>query len=271
MRNQAASKVYGVGALARLSGVSVRTLHHYHAIGLLVPASIGRNGYRQYGREELLRLQQILFHRRLGMSLEAIAAVLDAPDFDRLASLRAQRRRVADEREHLGRLLTTIDRTIAELEGGSMMSDKDLYGGLSPAKQADYEQWIVDRYGEEGRDKVEAGKAWLAEIGPDGQKAHLEELAAIERDLAAAFEAGLSADDGGLEAILRRHHAWVSRSWGKPADSGAYAGLGELYAAHPDFVARYDRLAAGMTPWLCAAMKHFARQSLGADGERAAG
>lgn len=63
-------------------GVSIRTLHHYDAIGLLKPASVGENGYRQYGREELLRLQQILFHRELGMSLADIAAALDAPNFD---------------------------------------------------------------------------------------------------------------------------------------------------------------------------------------------
>ena len=110
MRNRAAPKVYNVGALSKLSGVSVRTLHHYHQIGLLVPVSIGGNGYRQYGREELLRLQQILSYRRLGMSLPDIASILNDPDFDRLASLREQRKRLSDE---LGRVSVTRPSTIA--------------------------------------------------------------------------------------------------------------------------------------------------------------
>ena len=66
-----------VKQVARVPGVSVRTLHHYDEVGLLKPASVGENGYRYYGREELLRLQQILFHRELGFSLEEIGRLLD--------------------------------------------------------------------------------------------------------------------------------------------------------------------------------------------------
>lgn len=72
--------VYTVSELAGLSGVSVRTLHHYDEIGLLKPATVGQNGYRYYGESELLRLQQILFQRELGLRLEDIRCALDAPD-----------------------------------------------------------------------------------------------------------------------------------------------------------------------------------------------
>src|ERR1700722_14720372 len=66
-----------VKQLAAISGVTVRTLHHYDELGLLTPAAVGANGYRYYGREELLRLQRILFHRELGVPLGSIAALLD--------------------------------------------------------------------------------------------------------------------------------------------------------------------------------------------------
>ena len=79
-----------VKQVARLSGVSVRTLHHYDEIGLLKPACVGANGYRYYGREELLRLQQILFHRELGFSLEEIGRTLDAKGFDKATYARIQ-------------------------------------------------------------------------------------------------------------------------------------------------------------------------------------
>src|SRR3546814_20208838 len=80
-----------VRQVARAAGISVRTLHHYDAIGLLKPGHVGANGYRYYGKEELLRLQQILFYRELGLPLAEIAAVLDDPAFDPLAALRAHR------------------------------------------------------------------------------------------------------------------------------------------------------------------------------------
>ena len=78
---------YTVKQLARLSGVSVRTLHHYDEIGLLRPAFIGENRYRYYGREELLRLQDILFHRELGVPLQEIGRLLEHEGRDRVAIL----------------------------------------------------------------------------------------------------------------------------------------------------------------------------------------
>ena len=68
---------YTVKQVAKLSGVSIRTLHHYDEIGLLKPARVGANGYRYCGRDELLRLQQILFHRELGFAVVAVAAIIE--------------------------------------------------------------------------------------------------------------------------------------------------------------------------------------------------
>lgn len=262
MRNDAKHRTYAVGELARLSGISIRTLHHYDSIGLLKPASVGENGYRVYGRGELLRLQQILFHRELGMSLTDIAAVLDAPGFDRLEALRRQRDRVLEETDRFRRLLGTIDRTIAELEGERTMADIDLYKGFAPEKQAEYEAYLVDRYGEGARARIDVDKARMAALTPDQMQAHMDELAGIEADLAGAPTAGIAADDPVLDALLARHHAWVATAWDQAPTREAYAGLGELYASHPDFVARYDQLARGMAPWLATAMAAFAGRRL---------
>ncbi|WP_299934338.1 MerR family transcriptional regulator [uncultured Nitratireductor sp.] len=80
-------KEWTVSELARLAGISVRALHHYDEIGLLVPARVGENRYRYYGEEELLRLQQILLYRALGLPLDKIGAILDDPHFDGLTAL----------------------------------------------------------------------------------------------------------------------------------------------------------------------------------------
>src|SRR6218665_1929258 len=132
---------------AKISGVSVRALHHYDEIGLLKPASIGRNGYRYYGRDELLRLQQILLHRELDIPLGEIRAILDDPKFDQLVALQQQRERLASEAKRYARLVRTIHRTIADLNGESAMRNAELYKGISAEKQAEYEKWLSEKYG----------------------------------------------------------------------------------------------------------------------------
>src|SRR3546814_7654577 len=100
---------------ARAAGISVRTLHHYDAIGLLKPGHVGANGYRYYGKEELLRLQQILFYRELGLPLAEIAAVLDDPAFDPLAALREHRAALEGRRseEHTSELQSLMRNSYA--------------------------------------------------------------------------------------------------------------------------------------------------------------
>lgn len=253
---------YTVKQVATMSGVSVRTLHHYDQIGLLRPASVGDNGYRYYGREELLRLQQILFHRELEFPLEAIAAVLAAPDFDRLAALRRHRSRLDAQARRYRRLLRTLDDTLAALEGETDMKDKDLYQGFAPEKQAEYEAWLIDRYGDKARAEIDHGKAmmkgWTADDGA-GFKAEIE---AIEAGLAQAMADGLPPDSASVSGLVRRHHAWVARSWKAPPTREAYLGLAAMYGDHPDFRARYEDRATGLLEYLQAAMTAFAEAAL---------
>src|SRR6185436_8918517 len=103
---------YTVQKLASLSGVSVRTLHHYDEIGLLKPAYVGGNGYRYYEQEQLLLLQQILFFRNLGFELKKIREIVKKSDFDRISALHSHRKRLMNELEKTRELIETIDNTI---------------------------------------------------------------------------------------------------------------------------------------------------------------
>ena len=253
-------KHYTVHQLANLSGVSVRTLHHYDEIGVLRPAFTGENRYRYYGREELLRLQQILFYRELGLPLLQVAALLDQPDFDRLAALRQHRDRLKSERERYRRLIETIDRTIVELSGEPMMNDADFYNGFAAEKQVGYERWLVERYGEPMQPAIDHSTPHLKSLQPTERQARMQELADIEAALVEAFKRGLACDSPALEPVLARHRSWVALMWNKPCSPEAFAGLADLYCAHPDFVARYEKLAAGFCDFLVAAMKAHARR-----------
>lgn len=253
---------YTVRQVAKMSGVSVRTLHHYDQIGLLKPASVGENGYRYYGREELLRLQQILFHRELEFPLEAIRAVLAAPDFDRKEALRRHRTRLDAEARRYRRLLRTLDDTLAALEGDTDMSDKDLYLGFAPEKQAEYEAWLIDRHGDGARAEIGHSKAVMKDWKADDFAGFKAESEAIEADLAAAMTGGLPPDSAAVTAIMRRHHAWIARSWKKPPTREAFIGLAAMYGDHPDFRSHYEDRAAGLLEYLQAAMTAFAEAEL---------
>lgn len=251
---------YTVKQLAQLSGVSVRTLHYYDDIGLLKPARLGQNRYRYYEEPEVLRLQQILFHRELGFSLQEIVELLDRADFNRIEALRAHRARLEQQAQRYAELVRTIDRTIADLNGNRTMKHDELFNGFSPEKQAGYEQWLIERYGGDVRDRIDDSKRQLASL-TDAEKARLrEELAEIETNLAEACRQQVPSDSTAIDLVLARHRNWVSIMWNRPCPADAYAGLADLYLSHPDFRARYESLAPGFTDYLAAAMKaHAAR------------
>ena len=120
-----------VKQLANLSGVSVRTLHYYDEVDLLKPTTIGANGYRYYGEESVIRLQQILFYRELDFSLDEIRAIIDEPQFDVLHALQEQREAFIARMAHLQTLIQTVDKTIQHVKGEHEMSTKDLFQGFS--------------------------------------------------------------------------------------------------------------------------------------------
>jgi DNA-binding transcriptional MerR regulator len=135
---------YTVNKLAKLSGVSVRTLHFYDDIELLKPAYYGDNNYRYYQEAQLLMLQQILFYRELGFSLKDIQRIVLNPDFDKVTALESHRQTLERNLNQTKELIETIDKTIAHLRGTARMKDEELYYGFDSEKQRRYEQELVD-------------------------------------------------------------------------------------------------------------------------------
>jgi DNA-binding transcriptional MerR regulator len=259
-----------VKQLAAISGVTVRTLHHYDEIGLLKPACVGANGYRYYGREELLRLQRIMFHRELGVPLSDIAELLDLEGEDQISILRQHREQLAAKRERYGILIETVDRTIAVITGETFMANADLYKGFSPERQAGYEAWLVERYGEPMRAGIERAKAAYARLSPAEQRAFLEsqgrELRGLEAALVGMLRNGVDPSSDAVDHLIARHRAWVASMWGRPCSPKAYSGLADLYLEHADFVARYERLEKGFAEYLTSAMRlHAKKWGEGAD------
>ncbi|MEO6366799.1 MAG: MerR family transcriptional regulator, partial [Steroidobacteraceae bacterium] len=233
--------------------------------GLLRPAAVGANGYRYYGQDELLRLQHILLHRELGLPLDAIAALLESADGDRIQRLREHRQQLLQRMAHYRELIATLDRTIAELEGERAVNADNLYKGFSPARQAEYEDWIVKRYSSDERsrrnlrDDMDRSRQHVHGFGKQELVERTQALAGIEAALADHCRMQTAADDPRLNAVLALHREWVAGMWGKQCPPDAYAGLADLYESHPDFRARYELLAAGLSDYLPAAMRAYSR------------
>jgi DNA-binding transcriptional MerR regulator len=122
--------MYTVKRLAKLAGVSPRTLRYYDQIGMLKPDAYGDNGYRYYSEDALQQLQQILFFRELDFSLEDIRKIVSSPDFDRLQALEIHRAALKERKQHIDVLIHTIDQTILHLKGKSDMSEKQYFEGF---------------------------------------------------------------------------------------------------------------------------------------------
>jgi DNA-binding transcriptional MerR regulator len=253
-------KRHTVKELAQLAKVSVRTLHFYDEINLLKPATIGENGYRYYGRDELLRLQQILFYRELGMALEKIREILDATDFDRIKALDQHRKDIARERERLTTLIRTIDQTVANYKGEIQMKDEDLYVGFSPEKQAEYEAFLVERYGDAAAANIDSSKLKMKSWPKEETQKIGQAFNSIHLDLKKLIEKGARPVDPEVQQVIEQHYKLVSRFW-KP-DRESYPGLGLLYIEHEDFRIMYEGYHPKLAEFLAEAMTAYAERQL---------
>ena len=98
-----------VGVVAGMVGVSIRTLHHYDQIGLVVPSGRTPAGYRVYDDTDVERLHQVLTYRELGFSLEQIATLLDDPDVDPMGHLETQRELLTERIDRLLRMVASLE------------------------------------------------------------------------------------------------------------------------------------------------------------------
>ncbi|RVX40717.1 DNA-binding transcriptional MerR regulator [Nonomuraea polychroma] len=246
-----------VGQVARLAGVTVRTLHHYDEIGLLTPGERTRAGYRRYTDADLVRLQHILLYRELGFPLEEIAVILDEPHTDEFTHLRRQHELLTRRAQHLHQVIAAVERAMQAHTLGIPLTPEERFEIFGDFRPEDHEAEVERRWGSspqyaESRRRV-AGytKADWLEL-----KA---EAAAIGDDLVAAFKAGLPADGEHAMDLAERHRGHISR-WFYDCTYDIHRGLGDMYVDDPRFTATYDALAPGLAGYLRQAIHANARR-----------
>lgn len=254
-----AHRGYSPAELAAMSGVSVRTLHHYDQIGLLTPAR-EPNGYRSYSPSDVQRLQQVLLFRACGLELAEIKRVLDSPGFSQKEALGAHLAELKRRRQNLDTLIATVERTLADLKGGNTMSDRERFEGLRKEKVERNERMhgaeVRRRWGDEMAD---AANERILSMDEDAWNTMEELEEAIKEQLRAAMATGdpESAESGKLVAM---HARWLEMHW--PAGTytpEAHRGMGQMYAADERFRSYYDGACGdGAAQLLCDAIATWA-------------
>ena len=246
------SRTFQVKDVARLAGVSVRTLHHYDSIGLLVPEIRTAAGYRVYTDADLLRLQQILIRRELGLSLEEIRRSLDDPGFDRTAALLDQRERLRERVQQTEAMIRAVDAALARLGGGQEereMKEEDLFQGFNPSQ---YDDEARRQWGQS--DAFVESEKRTKRYTPDDWKAVGAEQATIYDDASAAMKAGKPPSDAAVMDIAERHRMSIDR-WFYPCSHRMHRGLAEMYEGDHRFRQSIDKHGEGLTSFLAEAIR----------------
>jgi MerR family transcriptional regulator, thiopeptide resistance regulator len=241
--------VYSVKQVSDLTGVSVRTLHYYDEIGLLAPSKVKDNGYRSYDDDALLRLQQILFYREVGLELTQIKAILDSPNFDLLAALREHREALQEKIDRLQNLVSTVDDTMSHLSGAIDMSKKKLFEAFSEEKQQHYTRVARLQYGPENVDT--SVKLWNS-YSKEKQQSVMAEAGEIYTAMVAAMESGKAPQSAEVQAILQRWHDNL-RNFYEPTLE-ILRGLGEIYHTEPGFIATFQNFHEDLPEYLFEAL-----------------
>ncbi|MFJ9947251.1 MerR family transcriptional regulator [Kitasatospora sp. NPDC091207] len=248
-----------IAEVARMSGVTARTLRHYDEIELLPPARIGSNGHRYYEEAQLLRLQQILVLRALGVGLPEIGRIL-ASQVDELAALRGHRQRLLAERDRLDTLAATVSRTIVELEqsrkDGIPMTGinrpENLFEGARPA---DYEDTLRD-----WPELAAQGRRATATMSDAEIEAGQRDRTALMIRLAELMAAGAPADADAVQAeIDGQYRALTALS---PVTAGEYRAIGRSCVENARWRDAYEAIAPGLAAYQRDAIEAYAAARL---------
>ena len=247
---------YTVKQVAGMTGVTVKTLHHYHKVGLLLPCRVTEAGYRLYGKKELERLQQILFYRELDFSLADIKQSLEGED-DRIQCLSRQQELLYAQRQRIGRLLGTIVKSIHSTTKGESMSTEELFKGFD--KQGwekvlkPQQEYLKEKYNVDLTDKKEIDPKEMNEQAAEAKK-FMESM----RDF---LQAKLPADDETVQKTVAEHLRFLQEH-GTQMNASAYL-ASTRFLAQDDFHRNMlEDQQIGLSYYLIAVAERFTSSSV---------
>ncbi|HLR42953.1 MAG TPA: MerR family transcriptional regulator [Pseudogracilibacillus sp.] len=244
-----------VKEVAELTGVSVRTLHHYDQIGLLSPDTTTDAGYRIYSAENIDMLQQILFFKALGFSLAKIKNIMHDRDFNRLDALQLQKEMLLEKRAQVNQMISMIEQTIQHEKGVIHMSQKDKFTGFTFGENK-YEAEARKRWGNEA---IDATKQTINKMSKDDKKANEAKMNDIFRSLANLLEQ--APHDEQVQTLIQTWHQFLNNTTGYHYSLDAFQGLGQMYVADERFTKNIDQFGDGLAQFMSDAIAVYVKNN----------
>jgi MerR family transcriptional regulator, thiopeptide resistance regulator len=241
-----------VGAVARRAGVTVRTMHHYDELGLVVPGERSDSGYRLYGRREVERLQEVLFFRELGFGLDEIKEIVDRPGYDRTDVLRRQRDLLMAKADRLLAMVDAVDIALEAGRTGMNLTEEEMLEVFGDHDPTEHQREAAERWGDTEAYRESARR--VARFTKDDWMELGREAADINDAFIALMAAEAPADGEEAMAVAERHRVHISK-WFYECSVEIHAGLGEMYVADPRFTANIDKAAPGLAAYMSKAMQ----------------
>jgi DNA-binding transcriptional MerR regulator len=252
--------MYTVKKLAEFSGVSIRTLHFYDEIGLLKPAYYGSNGYRYYKEEHLLMLQQILFFRQLGLSLTEIQKVVACDDFNKIETLKSHKQALQQQQENTSKLIQTIDKTIAHLEGKQKMQEKAMFDGFEATNQAKYNEIAIAEIGDLAQTLIERRNQRIGHW----QEHDWENLKQAAHDISLKLVELMQTRTPPSADVVQdvMEHLYEKMEVMYVPNKTEYLAICQLNCEHPEFRKQFDYYHETLAEYVLEAAKIFAERNL---------
>jgi DNA-binding transcriptional MerR regulator len=238
---------YSVGQVAGFAGVTVRMLHHYDGIGLLVPSERSHAGHRRYSDADLDRLQQILFYRELGFPLDEVAALLDDPDADPRAHLRRQHDLLTARIEKLQKMAAAVEHAMEARKMGIDLTPEEKFEVFGDFDPDQYEDEVRERWG--NTEAYRQSRERTASYTKEDWKRATEQFDAIHRRMADLMAAGTPADSEEAMDTAEEHRRFISGTY-YDCSHEMHTCLGEMYVSDPRFTATYDKIRPGLAVYL---------------------
>ncbi|MEU7204524.1 MerR family transcriptional regulator [Streptomyces sp. NPDC045470] len=242
---------YSVGQVAGFAGVTVRTLHHYDEIGLLVPGERSHAGHRRYGDADLDRLQQIMFYRELGFPLDEVAALLDDPDADPREHLRRQHALLSARIGKLQAMAAAVEHAMEAREMGVNLTPEEKFEVFGDFDPDAYEDEVRERWG--STDAYQESQRRTASYTKEDWKRVTEEFDAVHRKMAEVMASGLPADSAAAMDVAEEHRRCIASGY-YDCSHEMHTCLGEMYVADERFTATYEAIRPGLAVYMRDAM-----------------
>ena len=246
-----------IGEVARLAGVTVRTLHHYDAIGVVRPSGRTDGGYRLYDDADLARLQTVLFYRELGFGLGEIVELMSAPSFDRARALRDHHELLSAEVARIRRVLDAVDEAIDAEENGGVVSDEAMFAVFDP-EEHERRREAERRWGD--THAYRESRRRTRHFTEDDWRQVEAETEQIMTRLTETFTAGAAADSTAAMDAVEDHREQIGHRF-YPCSHRMQLGLADMYVEDERFRATYEQRAEGLAQWVHDAVTANARRA----------